>query len=158
MTERQGVRTAMPEPASAQPRQATFRIPKHTRHVPDARTQVRKILANWGLVGELSTDVVVVTTEYVTNAVRHCRVTFAQVEVSVSIQGDRLLLEVSDPDKEKVPEQRASVQQDEGGRGLTVVAALAEHWGYDLRRFTKCAWATFPLPDRWTNSQQGDVT
>ncbi|NEC91269.1 ATP-binding protein [Streptomyces sp. SID12501] len=94
----------MPEPTSPQPRQAiTFRIPKHPRNVPDARTQVRKALADWGLPAELAADIALVATEFVTNSVRHCEVTFSLVEVSLTLHGDYLLLEVSDPDKEKTP-------------------------------------------------------
>lgn len=141
----------MPEPTSPEPRPqpdqaATFRIPKHTRNVPDARAQVRKTLADWNIPAELTADIALVATELVTNAVRHCQVTFALVEVSLSLKGDYLLLEVSDPDKEAVPTPRTASQQDENRRGLAVVAALAGRWGYDLRRYGKRGWATFPMP------------
>lgn len=138
----------MPEPTSLQPRQtATFRIPKHPRNVPEARAQVRKALADWGVPTDLAADVALVASEFVTNSVRHCEVTFALVEVSLSLEDGQLRLEVSDPDKEKLPAPRTAGQQDENGRGLAVISALAMHWGHDLRRFTKCAWATFPLPE-----------
>ncbi|MGW3644582.1 ATP-binding protein [Streptomyces sp. NPDC000878] len=140
----------MHEPTSPQPQPAqatTFRIPKHPRNVPEARAQVRKALADWGLPTDLAADVALVATEFVTNSVRHCEVTFSLVEISLTLQDDQLLLEVSDPDKEKLPTPRTAGQQDEDGRGLAVIAALAMHWGYDLRRFTKCTWATFPLPE-----------
>ncbi|WP_327695618.1 ATP-binding protein [Streptomyces sp. NBC_00459] len=142
----------MPEPTSPQPRPqphqaTTFRIPKHPRNVPEARAQVRKALADWGLPTDLAADVALVATEFVTNSVRHCEVTFSLVEVTLTLQGNQLLLEVSDPDKEKIPAPRTAGQQDENGRGLAVISALAAQWGCDLRRFTKCSWATFPLPE-----------
>ena len=133
----------MPEPQET----TTFRIPKHPRNVPDARAQVRKALADWGLPTELAADVALVATEFVTNSVRHCEVTFSLVEVTLTLHGDHLLLAVSDPDKEKLPAPRTAGQHDEDGRGLVVIAALATRWGCDLRRFTKCSWATFPLPE-----------
>lgn len=133
----------MPEPHQA----TTFRLPKHPRNVPDARAQVRKTLADWGLPTDLAADVALVATEFVSNSVRHCGVTFSLIEVTLTLQSDRLLLEVSDPDKEKLPAPRAAGQHDENGRGLAVIAALAGQWGCDLRRFTKCSWATFPLPE-----------
>ncbi|MDX3749684.1 ATP-binding protein [Streptomyces sp. AK08-02] len=141
----------MPEPTSPQPhpeprQSTTFRIPKHPRNVPDARAQVRKVLADWGLPAELAADIALVATEFVTNSVRHCEVSFALVEVTLALHTRHVLLEVSDPDKEKTPTPRLAGQQDEDGRGLAVIAALAGQWGYDLRRFTKCAWATFPTP------------
>ncbi|WP_405769469.1 ATP-binding protein [Streptomyces sp. NBC_01538] len=143
----------MPEPTSPQPhpeprQAATFRIPKHPRNVPDARAQVRKALADWGLPTELAADVALVATELITNSVRHCEVTFALVEVTLTLRDDnQLLLEVSDPDTEELPAPRTAGQHDEGGRGLAVIAALTSQWGCDLRRFTKCSWATFPLPE-----------
>lgn len=123
------------------PRQATFRIPKRTRHVPEARAQVRKALNDWALDDELAHDIATVATELVTNAVCHCRVALAQVEVTLSIRGCGLLLEVSDPDRERTPTQGA------GGGGLLLVAGLAERWGHELRPFTKCVWAYFLIPE-----------
>ncbi|KMS69112.1 serine/threonine protein phosphatase [Streptomyces viridochromogenes] len=130
------------------PRSDTFRIPKRKRHVPEARAQIRRILKDWALDGELTHDVATVATELVTNAVRHCRVTHAQVEVTVSIRGCGLLVEVSDPDRGKVPAPRTdSTPLRDGGRGLTLIAALASRWGHELRPFTKCVWAYFLLTD-----------
>ncbi|MCX4454949.1 ATP-binding protein [Streptomyces sp. NBC_01340] len=137
----------MPIAVATQPRRETFHVLKRGRHVPEARARVRKILADWGVGDELAADVAVVTTEYVTNAVRHCRVSFARIEVSLSVRDAHLLVEVSDPDRTMIPELRACGDQEEGGRGLVVVAALAENWGCDLRQFVKCVWATFPVPE-----------
>ncbi len=130
----------MPEPT-------TFRIPKHPRNVPEARVQVRKVLADWGLPPDLAADIALVATEFVTNSVRHCEVTYSLVEITLTLDTTHLLLEVSDPDKEKLPAPRPAAQHDEDGRGLTVIAALTTRWGCDLRRYTKCSWATFPLPE-----------
>jgi anti-sigma regulatory factor (Ser/Thr protein kinase) len=135
-------------PRTTHPRRDTFRIPKRKRHVPEARAQVRRILKDWSLDGELAHDIATVATELVTNAVRHCRVTLAQVEVTISLRGCGLLLEVSDPDKEHVPALRTSDGQEEtGGRGLLLVAGLAARWGYELRPFSKCVWAYFLIPE-----------
>ncbi|MFF7388384.1 ATP-binding protein [Streptomyces scabiei] len=128
------------------PRRDSFRIPKRQRHVPEARAHVRRILADWALDGELAHDVATVATELVTNAVRHCRVTLAEVEVVVSVRGCGLLVEVSDPDKGKVPTQRGGDAEREGGRGLVLVDALSERWGHETRPFTKCVWAYFAIP------------
>lgn len=83
------------------PRRDSFRIPKRRRHVPEARAHVRRILKDWALDAELAHDIATVTTELVTNAVRHCRVTLAEVEVVVSVRGCGVLVEVSDPDRGK---------------------------------------------------------
>ncbi len=137
----------MPTAVTAHQRRDTFRVPKHKRHVPDARAHVRTILKDWGINGELACDVASAATELVTNAVRHCRVTHAQIEVTLSIRAGDLLLEVSDPDKGRIPTLRMGDDQEEGGRGLVLVAGLAEHWGHELHRYTKCVWALFPIPE-----------
>ncbi|MBE4735218.1 MULTISPECIES: ATP-binding protein [Streptomyces] len=130
------------------PRSDSFRIPKRQRHVPEARAHVRRILKDWAIDGELAHDVATVATELVTNAVRHCRVTLAEVEVVVSVRGCGVLVEVSDPDKEKVPAPRGGDAEQDGGRGLVLVAALSERWGHEARPFTKCVWAYFVVPGR----------
>ncbi|WP_327748582.1 ATP-binding protein [Streptomyces europaeiscabiei] len=131
------------------PRRDSFRIPKRRRHVPEARAHVQRILKDWALDGALAHDIATVATELVTNAVRHCRVPLAEVEVVVSVRGCGVLVEVSDPDKEKVPSaENGPAPEGEGGRGLVLVAGLAERWGHELRPFTKCVWAYFVVPGR----------
>lgn len=135
-------------PRTTHPRRDTFRIPKRKRHVPEARAQVRRILKDWAVDDELAHDVATVATELVSNAVRHCQVTLAQVEVTISIRGCGLLLEVSDPDRERIPALCADDdRQGPGGRGLILVAGLASRWGHELRPFTKCVWAYFLMPE-----------
>ncbi|MFE7273619.1 ATP-binding protein [Streptomyces sp. NPDC057623] len=142
----------MPElaaPHPTHPRSDTFRIPKHTRQVPQARAELRRILKDWSLDSDLAHDIATVATELVTNAVRHCRVTHAQVEVTVSIRGCGLLVEVSDPDRDRVPASRTedSTSLGDGGRGLALIAGLSSRWGHELRPFSKCVWAYFLLAD-----------
>ncbi|WP_371579305.1 ATP-binding protein [Streptomyces sp. NBC_01314] len=134
------------------PRRDSFRIPKCRRHVPEARANVRRILKDWAVDGELADDIATVATELVSNAVRHCRVTLAEIEVAVSIRGCGLLLEVSDPDRGRLPVPHTESDpndpndpEGDGGRGLTLVRALSERWGHDVRPFTKCVWAYFVL-------------
>ncbi|BBC35353.1 hypothetical protein SGFS_066470 [Streptomyces graminofaciens] len=134
--------------STTHPRRDTFRIPKRRRHVPEARAHVRRVLKDWALDGELADDIATIATELVTNAVRHCRVSHAQVEVTLSIRGCGLLLEVSDPDKDKLPASRtADGPEGGGGLGLVLVDALTERWGHELRPYSKCVWAYFLLPE-----------
>ena len=106
-----------------------------------------KILSDWGINGELAGDVAAASTELVANAVQHCRVTYARIEVTLCMRGDGLLVEVSDADRGRIPALCLGDDQGEGGRGLVLVAGLAEHWGHELRTFTKCVWATFSIPE-----------
>ncbi|MFD6323974.1 ATP-binding protein [Streptomyces sp. NPDC058442] len=123
----------------------TFRIPRHRRHVPTARQQVRKALANWGVTDQLADSVTLSANELVTNAVTHCRVSCAQVEVKLSLHEAQLVLEVSDPDRDRLPRSHDSTPDEEGGRGLALVAALADEWGCRQGPYTKCVWALFAL-------------
>ncbi|MFE9765217.1 ATP-binding protein [Streptomyces sp. NPDC005808] len=126
----------------------TFHLPKHRRHVPTARQHVRRTLADWGLTGELADNVTVSANELVTNAVTHCRVAFARIEVTLSMRGPDLVLEVSDPDRQRLPQARDSDPDAEDGRGLALVGRLADAWGHTQRPYAKCVWARFGITEK----------
>ncbi|MCF1599149.1 ATP-binding protein [Streptomyces muensis] len=127
------------------PATETFRIPKRRRHVPTARQHIRKALADWGITDELADAVVLSANELVTNAVTHCRTPYAQVRVALTLDGPELLLEVSDPDRDRLPQTHESGPDEEGGRGLALVAGLADAWGHRQETYAKCVWARFTL-------------
>ncbi|WNZ10725.1 ATP-binding protein [Streptomyces sp. 11x1] len=99
---------------------------------------------DWAVGGELADDIATVVTEPVSSAVRHCRVTLAEIEVVVSIWGCGLLVEVSDPDRSRLPVPRLAC---DGGRGLLLVGALSGRWRHDVRPYSKCVWAYFLVPE-----------
>ncbi|MBV2357450.1 ATP-binding protein [Streptomyces sp. J2-1] len=127
------------------PETETFLIPKHRRHVPTARQRLRKVLADWGLTDELADAVTLLANELVTNAVTHCRITHAQVRVTLTLDAPALVLEVADPDRDRLPEPHDSGPEEEGGRGLALVAALSDDWGHRKDPYTKSVWAKFSL-------------
>jgi len=106
-----------------------------------------KTLADWGITDELADDVVLSANELVTNAVAHCRVTCAEVRVTLVIREPYLFLEVHDPDRGRLPQLHDRGPDAEGGRGLTLVGLLAHGWGHGQLRHTKCVWARFTLPE-----------
>ncbi|MFE5604405.1 ATP-binding protein [Streptomyces coelicoflavus] len=130
------------------PATETFLVPKHRRHVPTARQRLRKALAGWGVVDELAEAVVLLASELVTNAVLHCRTSYAQVGVTLTLDGPELVLEVSDPDRDRLPLFHDSGPEEEGGRGLALVSALSDDWGCRQDPYTKCVWARFTLAGR----------
>lgn len=132
-------------PNTAMPQQETFRISKHKRNVPGARARIGKILADWGLSGDLADDITLTADELMANAISHCRVTLARIEVNVAVEDGHLLLEVSDPDEDRVPRLRTAAPDEERGRGLSIVALLADSWGHRPRSYGKCVWARFDL-------------
>ncbi|WP_030734649.1 ATP-binding protein [Streptomyces sp. NRRL S-31] len=127
------------------PTTETFRIPTRSHHVPTARHHVRKILADWGITDDLADRAILSVNELVTNAVSHCRVGSARVRVTLILCDRELVLEVSDPDRDHLPRPRDPGPDEEGGRGLALVAALADTWGHRRGPYTKTVWACFTL-------------
>lgn len=99
------------------PASESFRIPKNRSHVPVARQHVRKTLAGWGITDELADAVTLLANEPVTNAVTHCKVSHSQIKVELTLTGAELVLEVSDPDRNRLPRPHDSTPDEEGGRG-----------------------------------------
>ncbi|MFB7593562.1 ATP-binding protein [Streptomyces sp. NPDC056160] len=129
------------------PETTTFRFPKHRRHVPAARQRTGKALSDWGVTDGLADAVALSASELVTNAVLHCRVSHAQIKVTLTLDEPVLLLEVSDPDRDRLPRLHDAAPDEEGGRGLALVTALADVWGCRQEPYAKCVWARFTLAE-----------
>ncbi len=100
--------------------------------MPLARTRVRDHLSAWGQApgkGALD-DTVLLVSELATNAILHGPVTERDFEVAVTVLADgACFIEVSDEGLSG-PEPRGSGGwEDEGGRGLRLLDALADAWG-----------------------------
>ncbi|WP_043457304.1 ATP-binding SpoIIE family protein phosphatase [Streptomyces fulvoviolaceus] len=103
--------------------------------VAGARSSVSEQLSTWGLE-ELDFTAELVVSELVTNAIRYGR-----PPIQLRLIHDRALLcEVSDGGS-TTPHLRRARTFDEGGRGLLLVAQLAEHWGTRHARHGKTVWA-----------------
>jgi serine phosphatase RsbU (regulator of sigma subunit) len=102
---------------------ARWAVPLEPAAVAGLRAQVGARLAAWGL-GELTRTVELMVSELVTNAIRH-----ATGPVELRLLRDRgLICEVADGSSVS-PRLRRARSEDEGGRGLFLVAQLAERWG-----------------------------
>ena len=105
------------------------------RHVPlttglaaaaEARTQVRAIVSAW----QVPVDAYVVallTSELVTNAVRNGADPTVMLDVTCSAAG--LRVDVHDTSR-ALPAQADTPADAETGRGLIIVGALADEWGF----------------------------
>ncbi|MGI5207300.1 ATP-binding protein [Spirillospora sp. CA-108201] len=97
-----------------------------------ARRAVRDALGGWG-VSETDIDVaVLLTSEVVTNAVRHARDDLRAggvVKVRVRVMDGLLRVDVTDPGP-GLPRLVAASDTDEGHRGMAIVAASADRWGW----------------------------
>ncbi|WP_432080653.1 SpoIIE family protein phosphatase [Streptomyces sp. WAC 04229] len=119
-----------------------------------ARATVRAALADWsarGLPGteqlteHRATDVLVVVSELVTNAVVHAG---TDVEVTCRMEETgTLVVEATDHHPSRAPkggDHGTPQDPSEYGRGLRLVAALSEAWGITYRPGTKTVWARLP--------------
>jgi anti-sigma regulatory factor (Ser/Thr protein kinase) len=103
--------------------------------VPCARLHARHVLREWGLNG-LAPDSELLVSELVTNAVK---ATAGRDEAAVRLRlsggGTRVLIEVWDADPrapapKDLGEHGVPDPQEEGGRGLFLVAALSARWDW----------------------------
>ncbi|MEV6024626.1 ATP-binding protein [Streptomyces sp. NPDC052036] len=114
---------------------------RERRAVPAARRFAREALAVWALAGaQRSDDALLCVSELATNALVHGVPPGRRFRVFLRYDGAMLGLEVHDSGggEPRIPEQA-----DEDGRGLLLVAALADKWGVDERDSGKVAWCEF---------------
>jgi anti-sigma regulatory factor (Ser/Thr protein kinase) len=107
------------------------------RHVPlatglaavgEARAQVRAIVRTW----QVPVDpyvVALLTSELVTNAVRHEANPSVMLDVTCSPSPGRLRVDVYDTSR-TMPAPAEASDDAETGRGLIIVGALADEWGF----------------------------
>lgn len=114
---------------------ATWDLDADPAVVADARAQVYRRLADWGLE-DLSFTVELIVSELVTNAIRYGA---PPIRLRL-IRDGTVVCEVSDGSNSSPHLRRAQVY-DEGGRGLLLVAQLARRWGTRHRRDGKTIWA-----------------
>ncbi|MFE2288581.1 ATP-binding protein [Streptomyces sp. NPDC059443] len=114
--------------------------PPRQDSVPEARRRAAWLAVAWGRP-ELASDVALLTSELVTNALLHGSVWDRYLRVEVRLSGAVLRIEVTDPKGERRPEPRAAAAYEQYGRGLHIVGALAERWGTAERVVGKTVWA-----------------
>jgi anti-sigma regulatory factor (Ser/Thr protein kinase) len=137
------------------PQIATCALSTEARSVPAARDFTLATLRRWG-TGCNSQDIAVVVSELVTNAVRHAlpgpgaNGSAGRVRLGLVQYRPWLLCAVADPGT-ATPVPRASSSLAETGRGLQMICALSDQWGYTKPSDTgKTVWAMFT--ERHTSS------
>ncbi|MFJ8538986.1 SpoIIE family protein phosphatase [Streptomyces sp. NPDC093591] len=119
---------------------AEWQVPSDPAAVAQVRSDVTGTLERWGLE-ELSFTTELILSELVTNAIR-----YGGDPIRVRMLRDRTLIcEVFDASSTS-PHLRYAAMTDEGGRGLFLVAQLAERWGTRYLPTGKVIWAEQPLP------------
>ncbi|MEU6668067.1 SpoIIE family protein phosphatase [Streptomyces sp. NPDC046727] len=118
---------------------AHWQIPADPAAVSEAREWATRQLTAWGLDDLLLTTVLIVS-ELVTNAIRYGR---PPAELRL-IRHHVLVCEVTDSNSAQ-PRLRRARTTDEGGRGLFLVAQLAERWGCRHGQNHKTIWSEQPI-------------
>jgi serine/threonine-protein kinase RsbW len=110
-----------------------------TGHLPSARqarAHVRDSLAGHPLLD----DIELVTSELVANAVKHGG---GEIDLGLAAGPGRVRLTVTSDAGPGEPQVRPPTSEGEGGRGLAIVAALADQWGWDRDDDRLSVWAEF---------------
>ncbi|MEU3695484.1 ATP-binding protein [Streptomyces griseoviridis] len=117
---------------------AEWTFPATPDAVGTARSVVRGRLRDWGLegVGDIA---VLLVSELVTNALRYAAGPIGVRLVPPPGPGGVLRVEVSDPLPEP-PRERPARPDDEGGRGLRLLASAARRWGTRPGATGKTVW------------------
>lgn len=115
-------------------------LPARARSVREGRLMLAKILASWGCA-ERADDACLLLSEILTNSVRHAA---GPIGLHVRRTGGALTVEVSDPSP-LLPRPRQAAEEDESGRGLLLVRALADDWGVRPADEGKTTWFSLRL-------------
>ncbi|MGW1706248.1 SpoIIE family protein phosphatase [Streptomyces sp. NPDC002206] len=127
---------------------ATWDLPADPAAVSHARTHIAEKLTAWGLTDAAPTTELIVS-ELVTNAIRHAQ---PPIQLRLIHHAGSLVCEVADGSSTS-PHLRRARTFDENGRGLFIVAQLAERWGTRHNHHGKTIWAEHtPAPDRPTTT------
>ncbi|GAA2493709.1 SpoIIE family protein phosphatase [Streptomyces longisporus] len=119
---------------------ADWQVRNDPAAVGEVRASVSRRLTEWGL-DELTFTTELILSELVTNAIR-----YGADPILVRVLFDRTLIcEVFDSSSTS-PHLRYAAMTDEGGRGLFLVAQLADRWGTRYTPEGKVIWAEQPLP------------
>ncbi|MEV6106508.1 ATP-binding protein [Streptomyces sp. NPDC051940] len=126
---------------------AEWTFPADPGAVRTARAVVRETLRGWRL-DPVSDVTVLLVSELVTNSLRYAAgpivVRLTRLPGPDGRRPGALRVEVSDPLPDP-PCIRAAGPQDEGGRGLQLVAVAARSWGTKPGRAGKTVWFELPL-------------
>ncbi|MFI1867675.1 MULTISPECIES: ATP-binding protein [Streptomyces] len=125
---------------------AEWSFPAEPGAVRTARHAVRDTLRTWGLDPLIGDITVLLVSELVTNSLR-----YASGPIGVRLIRHKpgesiplLLVEVSDPLPDP-PTERVAAPDDEGGRGLQLVAGTARRWGTRRGSTGKTVWFELAL-------------
>ncbi|MFI2375111.1 ATP-binding protein [Streptomyces sp. NPDC018964] len=122
----------LPLPTTA-PQDIEWRLPRHARSVGRARTLFREQAASWMLPQDVTETAELLLSELMTNAYRHAKAPAGrEIRARCALTDNRLRITVTDAD-DTLPTPSTACPDDESGRGLALVATLADDWGAEKR-------------------------
>ncbi|MFC9729449.1 ATP-binding protein [Streptomyces roseolus] len=130
---------------------AEWNFPAEADAVRSARHAVRETLRSWEVDAAVGDIAVLLVSELVTNSLRYAsgpigvRILRAEGASTDPPRHSALLVEVSDPLPDP-PVERPVGPDDEGGRGLGLVACSARRWGTRQGDTGKTVWFELALP------------
>ncbi|MDJ0385524.1 ATP-binding protein [Streptomyces sp. G-G2] len=134
-------------------RQFAAQLAATPRGARRARQLVVERLTAWGLPTD---GPALVVAELAANAVTHGRVSGRGFQVELELGGGVLRIEVVDTRGDRVPCLRDAEGGAEAGRGLVLVAAIADRWGVDPGPAPrKTVWAELDVPGRLGHGDVG---
>jgi len=127
-------------------------VPHHARGARQARHRIAGELAG-AISSELLADAVAVVAELVGNAIRHAEPLPGDVirvawRIRAGVSRELLEVRVTDGGASVEPRQRSVGPDAVDGRGLAIVAALADRWGVERDGLGQSVWAELSFPHR----------
>ncbi|MFJ4080087.1 ATP-binding protein [Streptomyces iakyrus] len=121
-----------PLPTTAALKDREWRLPRIARSVGRARALFREQAASWGPPQDVTDTVELLLSELMTNAYRHAKVPAGrEIWARCVVTEDRIRVTVTDAN-DTLPTPGTGLDA-ESGRGLALVAALADDWGAERR-------------------------
>ena len=131
----------VPLDVDARSRTVVLEVPRERALMVDVREAARLAMRSWQLLDEVVDTATLLASELTTNALVHG---LGRVELRLRLTRDRLVLEAVDGGQH-MPRRRRAGDDDEGGRGLHLVATLADRWGFRAIDDGKVVWAELEL-------------
>ncbi|MFF8915949.1 ATP-binding protein [Streptomyces sp. NPDC015032] len=114
------------------------------RSVSLSRRRTARLVREWGYP-DLAGDAALLVSELATNALLHGAIRGRLFRVHLTLTSTTLRIAVSDPRGERLPGLRAAGDDECYGRGLLIVARIADHWGVEPRTVGKTVFAELAL-------------
>ncbi|PBC84289.1 MULTISPECIES: ATP-binding protein [unclassified Streptomyces] len=127
-----------------EPQHLSFSVPGTTHAAAAARRRLAAEMHDWGLPADSDAlhTAELVAGELLSNAVQHAGP--SAITVVARCDGNAIRIEVSDSSPD-LPRPRSPNEVDEHGRGLLIVAALADRYAVEPTESGKRCWAEIHL-------------